>query len=107
MQNLVRCTGRTTSVTTTMPRTSEVALCFVEPWLPAIIQAGVSLGVITQEQTPDNDLPRISVGVFRIEISSHQDGESSVQIFGQVRLVQVSCGQEVDPNGLHWSFRQH
>jgi hypothetical protein len=68
---------------------------------------GDSVGVVTQERTPGCDKQKIPVRALRVEISRHQDRESSAQALCQVRLDRGSCGRELGRYDLHCSGRQH
>jgi hypothetical protein len=109
VQSIVRCTGRTSSLTTTISKTSGVALCLRSSgWgVRSKDHSRVSVGVITQDRIPGCGQSRIPVCVLRVEMSRHEDWEPSAQALGQVRLDQRSCGQEVGCHEVHSSGRQH
>jgi hypothetical protein len=64
-------------------------------------QAGGSVGIITQERAPGCGHPIIPVWEIRVEITRHEDGESSAQALTQLRLDYGSCGWKVGRHDFH------
>jgi hypothetical protein len=73
-EQTVRCTGRTKSLTTTIIKNVDSGVVCVRSrgWgVRPIDQAGISVGVITQEWPPGCGQPRIPVLVFGVEIDRY------------------------------------
>jgi hypothetical protein len=63
-------------------------------------QAEFSVGVVAHERALDCGKPKIMIGVLRVMVSRHQNGESSVRVFALVRLDQDQCKRLVCESSL-------
>jgi hypothetical protein len=55
-------------------------------------QAGVYVGLFTQELFPHSGQPSVPIHMLGVEVNRHNDREPAVQASGKVRLAQGSAG---------------
>jgi hypothetical protein len=55
-------------------------------------QAGVSVGILTHELSPQSGQPRVPIHMLVVEVIRHKDREPAAQAGGKVRLDYGSAG---------------